>query len=88
MEIARRAQERTRDKYDGCVMLNEDESTHSLRLPIEENEVDENAGVGAWALLEPIALPAAQDQHVGVRRSGRTLTPNVRNIGQSLWFLC
>ena len=54
-----------------------------LRLPIEEYDVDENAGVGAWVLLEPIALPAAQDQHVGVRRSGRTLTPNVRNIDQS-----
>ena len=47
------------------------ESTHSMRLPIEEYDVDENAGVGAWGLLEPIALPAAQDQHVGVRRSGR-----------------
>ena len=54
-----------------------------MRLPIEEYDVDENAGVGARVLLEPIALPAAQDQHVGVRRSGRTLTPNVRNIDQS-----
>ena len=54
-----------------------------LRLPIEEYDVDENAGVGAWVLLEPIALPAAQDQHVGVRRSGRILTSNVRNIDQS-----
>ena len=58
------------------------ESTHSMRLPIEEYDVDENAGVGAWVLLEPIALPAAQD-HVGVRRSRRTLTPNVRNSDQS-----
>ena len=82
-KITRRAQERTRDKYDYRVMLNEEESTHSKRLPIEEYDVDENAGVGAWVLLEPIALPAAQDQHVGVRRSGRTLTPNVRNIDQS-----
>ena len=69
--------------YDYRVMLNEDESTHSMRLPIEEYDVDENAGVGAWVLLESIALPAAQDQHVGGRRSGRTLTPNVRNIDQS-----
>ena len=53
-----------------------------LRLPMEEYD-DENAGVGAWVLLEPIALPAVQDQHVGVRRSGRTLTPNVRKIDQS-----
>ena len=59
------------------------ESTHSMRLPIEEYDVDEYAGVGAWVLLEPIALPAAQDQHVGVRRSGRILTSNVRNIDQS-----
>ena len=69
--------------YDYRVMLNEDESTHSMRLPIEEYDVDENAGVGAWVLREPIAVPAAQDQHVGGRRSGRTLTPNVRNIDQS-----
>ena len=53
-----------------------------MRLPIEEYD-DENAGVGGWLLLEPIAPPAAQDQHVRVRRSGRTLTPNVRNIDQS-----
>ena len=54
-----------------------------MRLPIEEYDVDGNAGVGAWVLPEPIALPAAQDQHVGVRMSGMTLTPNVRNIDQS-----
>ena len=54
-----------------------------LQLPIEEYDVDENAGVGAWVLLEPIALPATQDQHVGVCRSRRTLTPNVHNIDQS-----
>ena len=61
-------------------MLNEDKSTHSMRLSIEEYDVDENAGVGTQVLLEPIALPAAQDQHVGVRRSGKTSTPKVRNI--------
>jgi len=82
-KIMRRAQERTRDKYDYRVMLNEDESTHSMRLPIEEYDVDENAGVGAWVLLEPDAMPVMQNQQVGVRRSGRTLTPNVRNIHQS-----
>ena len=82
-KIMRRAQERTRDKYDYRVMLNEDESTHSMRLPIEEYDVDENAGVGAWVLLEPDAMPVTQNQQVGVRRSGRTLTPNVRNIHQS-----
>ena len=82
-KITRRAQACTRDKYDYRVMLNEDESTHSMRLPIEEYDVDENAGVGAWVLREPIALPATQDQHVGVLRSGRTLTPNVRNIDQA-----
>ena len=82
-KITHRAQERTRDQYDYRVMLTDNESTRSMRLPMEEYDVDENAGVGAWVLLEPIALPAAQDQHVGVRRSGRTLTPNVRNIDQS-----
>ena len=58
------------------------ESSHSMRLPVEEYDVDENAGVGAWVLREPIVLPATQDQHVGVLRSGRTLTPYVRNIDQ------
>ena len=82
-KIMRRAQERTRDKYDYRVMLNEDESTHSMRLPIEEYDVDENAGVGAWVLLEPDAMPVMQNQQDGVRRPGRTLTPNVRNIHQS-----
>ena len=82
-KIMRIAQDRTRDKYDYRVMLNEDESTHSMRLPIEEYDVDENAGVGAWVLLEPDAMPVMQNQQVGVRRSGRTLTPNVRNIHQS-----
>ena len=82
-KITRRAQELTKDKYGHRVMLNEDESAYSMTLPIEEYDVNENAGVGAWVLLEPIARPAAQDQHVGVRRSGRTLAPNVRNIDQS-----
>ena len=81
-KITRRAQELTKDKYGHRVMLNEDESAYSMTLPIEEYDVNENAGVGAWVLLEPITLPAAQDQHVGVRRSERTLTPNVRNIDQ------
>ena len=87
VKITRRAQERTRDKYDYRVKLNEDESTHSMKLSIHEYEVDDNAGLGAWVLLEPIVPPAAQDQHVGVRRLGKTLTPNVRNIDQSSWFL-
>ena len=81
-KIMRIAQDRTRDKYDYRVMLNEDESTHSMRLPIEEYDVDENAGVGAWVLLEPDAMPVMQNQQDGVRRPGRTLTPNVRNIHQ------
>ena len=51
-KITRRAQERTRDKYDYRVMLNEDEGTHSMKLLIEEYDVDENAGVGAWVLLD------------------------------------
>ena len=82
-KITHRAQERTRDQHDYRVMLTDNESTRSMRLPMEEYDVDENAGVGAWVLLEPIAMTGAQNQHVGVRRSGRTLTPNVRNIDQS-----
>lgn len=85
-KISRRAQERIKDKYDYRVMLKENENTQTMRAIIEEYDVDKNANVGDWMLLEPMALSAVQDQHVGVRRSGRTLTPNVRNIENS-WGL-
>ena len=83
-KITRRAQERTRDKYDYRVMLNEDESTHSMRVPIEEYDVDENAGLGAWVLLEPIlpCLPRKINTPECAGREG-LLTPNVSNIYQS-----
>ena len=41
-------------------------------MPSESYSTDEGATVGAWVLLEA-------GKQGGVRKSGRTLTPNVRN---------
>ena len=41
-------------------------------MPLESYSTDEGAAVGAWVLLEAV-------EQRGVRRSGRALTPNVRN---------
>ena len=43
-----------------------------MKLPSKSYRTDESAAVGAWVLLEA-------GQQEGVRRSGRVLTPNVRN---------
>ena len=53
-------------------MLHADGSTNSMKLPLKSYSTDEGAAVGAWV------LPEARQQE-GVRRSGRALTPNVRN---------
>ena len=61
--------------HDYRVILHDDGSTNSLKLPLVSYSTDEGvtcATVGAWVLLE------AGEQR-GVRRSGRALTPNVRN---------
>ena len=41
-------------------------------MRIEQKSTDEGTTVGAWVLLEA-------GEQGGVRRSGRALTPNVRN---------
>lgn len=70
--ITRRAHQRSRCGYDYRVMLHADGSTNNFKFPLESYSTDEGAAVGAWVLLEV-------GQQEGVRRSGRALTPNVRN---------
>ena len=45
---------------------------YDMKLPSKSYGTDESAAVGVWALLEA-------GQQEGVGRSGRALTPNVRN---------
>ena len=71
--ILRRAHPPSRDVYDYRVVLHCDGSTCSMKLPLELYTTDENAGVGAWVLLEVEAEEAT------VRRSRRSTTRNVRN---------
>ena len=65
-----------------------DQSTISVKLPFAAYGVDEeNAAVGAWALLEPIEggsneLEEECGGDQGRRTSSRAQTPNVRNIDQ------
>ena len=87
-QISRTAAPQTSHIYDYRVVLAFDQSTISVNLPLAAYSVDdENAAVGAWALLEPIERGSNQleeecggDQ--GRRTSSRARTPNVRNIDQ------
>ena len=55
--IARKARERTRHVYDYRVVLKRDESTRSVKLPLELYGTDEQAAFGAWVLLEANIAP-------------------------------
>ena len=44
----------------------------TLKFTLKSYSADEGGAVGAWILLQA-------GQQEGVRRSGRVLTPNVRN---------
>ena len=65
-----------------------DQSTISVKLPLAAYSVDEeNAAVGAWALIEPIeggsnVLEKECGGDQGRRTSSRARTPNVPNINQ------
>lgn len=72
--ISRRAHPASRDVYDYRVVLHCDGSTCSMKLPLELYSTDEDAGVGAWVLLE------VEEEGATVRRSRRSTTPNVRNM--------
>ena len=87
-QISRTAAPQTSHIYECRVVLVFDQSTISLKLPLAAYSVDEeNAAVGAWALLEPIEGGSNEleeecgcDQ--GPRTSSRARTPNGRDIDQ------
>ena len=89
-QISRTAAPQTSHIYDYQVVLAFDQSTISVKLPLltAYYRVDEeNATVGAWALLEPIEggsneLEEECGGDQGRRTSSRARTSNVRNIDQ------
>ena len=50
--ITRQSQQRTRPLYDYCVHLEQDQSTRSMKLPMETYNGDPDAVVGSCVLLE------------------------------------
>jgi len=86
-QISRAAPPQTSHTYDYRVVLAYDQSTISVKMPLDAYDVDEaNADVGAWALIEPIddsEEPAGGCEGEQPRRQGsRARTPNVRNSDQ------
>ena len=72
--ITRKAQKKpNRLEYGYRVILDVDQSTHSMKLPLNASYSTENSVVGAWVVLERSTVPSR------VSRSGRALTPNVRH---------
>ena len=86
-QISRAAPPQTSHTYDYRVVLAYDQSTISVKMPLDAYDLDEaNADVGAWALIEPIddsEEPAGGCEGEQLRRQGsRARTPNVRNSDQ------
>ena len=82
--ISRKAQERTHHVHDYRVVLERDESTRSMKLPLELYGTYEQAALGAWVLLEaniaPIQdAPVADPTPRAMNRSRRLLSRNVRH---------
>ena len=50
--ITRQSQEGTRRIYDYREQLDLDQSTHSMKLPLEMDSGDPDAVLGSWVLLE------------------------------------
>ena len=71
--ITRKSQERTSHVYDYRVHLEEDQSTGSMRLPLDRYTTDPSAALGAWALLERNQERQAEG------------TPETRRAEQSLY---
>ena len=77
-QISRTAAPQTSNIYDYRVVLEFDQSTISVKLPLAAYSVDEeNTAVGGSNELEE---ECGGDQ--GLRTSSRARTPNVRNIDQ------
>lgn len=50
--ITRQSQQRTRQFYDYRVHFEEDQSTCSMKLPLEKYSGDPDAVMGSWVLLK------------------------------------
>ncbi|CAB1111499.1 unnamed protein product [Ectocarpus sp. CCAP 1310/34] len=79
-QISRTAPPQTSQTYDYRVVLAHDQSTISVKMPLDACDVDKaNAAVGAWALIEPIDdsnVPAGGCEGEQPRRQGsRARTP-------------
>ena len=83
--IIRQSQERTRHLYDYRVQLQEDQSTRSMKLPLEKYSGDPDAVVGSWVLLQRNVAEQGEATVATPRvsRSGRTITPNVTLVDQA-----
>lgn len=71
--ITRKAQKKhNRLDYDYSVILNVDEITRSMKLPLNKYSAEDNSVVGVLVLLEPVTAPSR------VNRSRRALTSVAR----------
>lgn len=86
--ITRQSQERPCHLYDYRVLLEVDQSTRSMKLPLEKYTGEPDAVVGSWVLLEKNTAGRTNSAAVeavaaaGVSRSGRVRMPNVTLVDQ------
>ena len=71
---------------DNGVLLERDEDTRSMELPLDLYGTDEQATLGAWVRLGANVAPPQLAPVVGpnpraMSRSGRLISPNVRHTG-------
>ena len=84
--ITRQSQERSRHIYDYRVQFDLDQSTRSMKLPLEMYSGDPDAVLGSWVLLERSTVEQMDGggaaATLGVSRMGRERGPNVTLIDQ------
>ena len=86
--ITRQSQERTRHLSDYRVHLELDQSTRSMKLPLEKYTGEPDAVVGSWVLLEESTAEQMDGAAIeavaatGVSRSGRVRMPDVALVDQ------
>ena len=78
--------EGTRHIYDYLVQLDLDQSTRSMKLPLEMYSGDPDAVLGSWVLLERSTVEQVNGggaaATLGISRAGRERRPNVTLIDQ------
>ncbi|CAM9092126.1 unnamed protein product [Laminaria digitata] len=89
--VTRESQERTRHVNDYRVHFEVDQSTRSMKLPLEMYSGDPDAEVGSWVLLERSTAEQVDEvgaaATLGVSRAGRVRTANVTLVDQEGWEL-